>query len=129
MSTEVLLIQLAPKLHVPGTLARHDAGTPQAVKRLRARGMLPTNDAAHNLTQRGVLIQGDKNSPQVVPVRAVVPARARRELEERETALCHLVQSALRQKWLSAEQSVKALKFALVTERESVAPVQFTHLV
>jgi len=32
MTTEVLLIQLTPQLHIPGTLARHDAGTPQAVK-------------------------------------------------------------------------------------------------
>src|SRR5271157_6474265 len=106
MATEVLLIQLAPQLHVPGTLARHDARTPQTVKRVRARGMLPTDDAAHNLAQRGILIQGNKNSPQVVAVRALVAGRAGREVEERETTLRHLVQSALRQEGLSTKQRV-----------------------
>src|SRR5580658_932227 len=91
--------------------------------------MLPADDAAHHLAQRGVLVQGDKNSPQVVPVRTLVARRARRELSERQTSLRHLVQSALRQEGLSPKQRVKALQFALVAEREAVALVQFTHLV
>src|SRR5271167_1571723 len=129
MATEVLLIQLAPQLHVASAFAGHDAGTPQAVKRVGARGMLPVDDGANHFAKRGILVQGNKNSPQVVPVGTLVAGSAGRELEEGETTLGHLVQAALRQEGLSAKQRVKALQFTLVAEREAVSSVEFTHLV
>src|ERR1700690_314287 len=129
MATKVLVIQLAAQLHVPGTLASHNAGTAQPVKRVRARGMFSADYIADNIAERGILIQGNKDSPQVVSVRALVASCARHELDKGKAMLGHLMESALGEEGLSAEQRVEALQFALVAEREAVAPVQFTNLV
>src|SRR5580658_10766168 len=97
MTTKVFVIQFAPQLHVPGALTRHDTRTAQTVKRVGARRVLAADNIAHHFAERCIVVQGNKNSAQVIAVGAIVASRARRELKEWETALGHLMQSALGQ--------------------------------
>src|ERR1700687_2437548 len=91
--------------------------------------MPSADDVTDNLAQLGALLQRNKNPPQVVSVGTFIAGRAGCEVEERETTLRHLVQSALRQEGLSAEQREKTLQFTIVAERTAIALVKFPHLV